>query len=83
MRLASEKGLFYPPDPGSIKVSTIGGNVANNSGGLRGLKHGVGLAKKEFLPEQFQDASFGMLQKVKRALDPDKILNPGKIFDVV
>lgn len=34
-------GLFYPPDPGSMKVSTIGGNVANNSGGLRGLKYGV------------------------------------------
>ncbi len=34
-------GLFYPPDPGSQKVSTIGGNVANNSGGLRGLKYGV------------------------------------------
>jgi glycolate oxidase len=34
-------GLFYPPDPGSLKVSTIGGNVAENSGGLRGLKYGV------------------------------------------
>ena len=39
-RLAAE-GLFYPPDPSSQKISTIGGNVANNSGGLRGLKYGV------------------------------------------
>ncbi len=38
---AAEHGLFYPPDPGSIKISTIGGNVAENSGGLRGLKYGV------------------------------------------
>jgi glycolate oxidase len=38
---AAKYGLFYPPDPGSIKVSTIGGNVAENSGGLRGLKYGV------------------------------------------
>ncbi len=38
---AMSAGLFYPPDPGSIKISTIGGNVANNSGGLRGLKYGV------------------------------------------
>ncbi|MBL4574690.1 MAG: FAD-binding protein, partial [Opitutaceae bacterium] len=37
----AEFGLFYPPDPGSMKISTIGGNVANNSGGLRGLKYGV------------------------------------------
>ena len=33
--------LFYPPDPGSMRISTIGGNVAENSGGLRGLKYGV------------------------------------------
>ena len=38
---AGEAGLFYPPDPGSYKVSTIGGNVAENAGGLRGLKYGV------------------------------------------
>ncbi|MEX2580448.1 MAG: FAD-linked oxidase C-terminal domain-containing protein [Verrucomicrobiales bacterium] len=38
---ARPHGLFYPPDPGSMKISTIGGNVANNSGGLRGLKYGV------------------------------------------
>ena len=35
------KGLFYPPDPGSQAESTIGGNVAENAGGLRGLKYGV------------------------------------------
>ncbi|HEY0791521.1 MAG TPA: FAD-linked oxidase C-terminal domain-containing protein [Chthoniobacterales bacterium] len=39
--LAESAGLFYPPDPGSMRVSTIGGNVAENSGGLRGLKYGV------------------------------------------
>ena len=38
---AEKAGLFYPPDPGSMKISTIGGNVAENSGGLRGLKYGV------------------------------------------
>jgi glycolate oxidase len=38
---AEAAGLFYPPDPGSMKISTIGGNVAENSGGLRGLKYGV------------------------------------------
>jgi len=38
---AADAGLFYPPDPGSMKISTIGGNVAENSGGLRGLKYGI------------------------------------------
>lgn len=34
-------GFFYPPDPSSMSISTIGGNVAENAGGLRGLKYGV------------------------------------------
>ena len=38
---AAAADLFYPPDPGSMKISTIGGNVVENSGGLRGLKYGI------------------------------------------
>jgi glycolate oxidase len=38
---ANAAELFYPPDPGSMRISTIGGNVAENSGGLRGLKYGI------------------------------------------
>lgn len=36
-----EIGLFYPPDPSSIRHSTIGGNIACNAGGPRCLKYGV------------------------------------------
>jgi glycolate oxidase len=39
--IAAEANLFYPPDPGSVTFSTIGGNIAENAGGLRGLKYGV------------------------------------------
>jgi glycolate oxidase len=38
---AEKKGLFYPPDPASLKTSTIGGNVAENAGGPRCFKYGV------------------------------------------
>lgn len=34
-------GLLYPPDPGSVTTATMGGSVAESSGGLRGLKYGV------------------------------------------
>ena len=37
----AEKGLFYPPDPASWKYSTIGGNIAENAGGMRAVKYGV------------------------------------------
>ncbi|WP_242340029.1 MULTISPECIES: FAD-binding oxidoreductase [unclassified Anaeromyxobacter] len=36
-----EHGLFYPPDPNSLELCTIGGNVAENAGGPRALKYGV------------------------------------------
>jgi glycolate oxidase len=37
----AQKGFFYPPDPSSIKQSTLGGNAACNAGGPRCLKYGV------------------------------------------
>jgi glycolate oxidase len=36
-----ELGLFYPPDPSSVRQSTLGGNVACNAGGPRCLKYGI------------------------------------------
>jgi glycolate oxidase len=38
---AEKFGLFYPPDPSSVRHSTIGGNIACNAGGPRCLKYGV------------------------------------------
>jgi D-lactate dehydrogenase (cytochrome)/glycolate oxidase len=38
---AEARGLFYPPDPASVRISTIGGNVATCAGGMRALKYGV------------------------------------------
>lgn len=40
-RKAEEAGLFYPPDPSSSKISTIGGNLLENSSGPKGLKYGT------------------------------------------
>ncbi|MFQ1002935.1 FAD-binding oxidoreductase [Modestobacter sp. SSW1-42] len=38
---AALHGLWYPPDPGSFRISTIGGNVATNAGGICCVKYGV------------------------------------------
>jgi len=38
---AKQRRLFYPPDPASLKESTLGGNIATNAGGPRCLKYGV------------------------------------------
>jgi glycolate oxidase len=51
-------------------------------GGTITGEHGVGLAKKKFLPDAIGEASLTLLRQLKRTLDPDGILNPGKIFDL-
>ncbi len=38
---AAAKGLFYPPDPASVRICSIGGNIATNAGGMRAVKYGV------------------------------------------
>ncbi len=60
------KGLFYPPDPGSQAVSTIGGNVAENAGGLRGLKYGV--TKDYVMGMRFFDAQGNYIKTGSRTV---------------
>ncbi len=40
-RAVEERGLFYPPDPASLDSCSLGGNIAENSGGPRAVKYGV------------------------------------------
>lgn len=39
--MVEREGLFYPPDPNSLKMCMIGGNLAENAGGPRAFKYGV------------------------------------------
>jgi glycolate oxidase len=55
------------------KTLALGGTITG--------EHGVGLAKKPWLRQQLGDASYELMRQLKRALDPDGLLNPGKIFD--
>jgi len=50
-------------------------------GGTITGEHGVGLAKKPWLRQQMGDASLELMRQIKRTLDPNHLLNPGKIFD--
>lgn len=68
---AARYGLFYPPDPSSQVACTIGGNVAENSGGVRCLKYGltvhnvIALRCLTAAGEEFEaaaaDAGYGLL----------------------
>jgi FAD/FMN-containing dehydrogenase len=45
-------------------------------------EHGIGLLKKEFLEYSRSPGELAMLRAIKRALDPDNLFNPGKVFDL-
>jgi glycolate oxidase len=51
-------------------------------GGAISGEHGIGFAKKAYLPLQMSQAQLNVLKSVKLAFDPNNILNPGKIFDL-
>ena len=44
-------------------------------------EHGIGMSKAPYLKMQLSDAEIGMMKAIKKALDPNNIMNPGKIFD--
>jgi glycolate oxidase len=50
-------------------------------GGVISGEHGIGLMKKDFLSMNLGAAQIAAMRSIKRALDPDGVLNPGKIFD--
>jgi len=50
-------------------------------GGTITGEHGIGVAKKSFLPQFAGNAQMRVMRELKRALDPGSILNPGKMFD--
>ncbi len=49
-------------------------------GGTITGEHGVGLAKRKYLPRMVNEQALKTMQAVKKALDPNGVLNPGKIF---
>jgi glycolate oxidase len=51
-------------------------------GGAISGEHGIGIAKKPYLPLQADKPLLELMKKIKHVFDPDNILNPGKIFDV-
>ncbi|MFC1552304.1 FAD-binding oxidoreductase [Candidatus Latescibacterota bacterium] len=56
--------------------------AAKNLGGTISGEHGIGRKRKKFLPLVASDAEIEFMRKIKRAVDPNNILNPGKIFDM-
>ena len=67
----------------AANVQEAGREIAEICVGLGGSltgEHGIGVEKRDFMPLLFDEATLGAMERVRRAFDPDRILNPGKVL---
>ncbi len=86
LRLSLRDGAFAEEMPGWKEKSeavrrVLYADVIERGGVISG-EHGIGLLKKEFLSANLGPAHLAVMRSIKKALDPQGILNPGKIFDL-
>ena len=56
--------------------------LARNLGGVISGEHGIGSKRKKYMNLACSEAELEFMRKIKRAVDPNNVLNPGKIVDV-
>lgn len=76
--------LVNPDDPEEMKraeacLDEVFSLVLSLDGTLSG-EHGVGMAKRPYVPREIDATTIGVMKAIKRTLDPHDILNPGKLF---
>lgn len=76
--------LYDPQDPAQTARARLAlprlFELTLSLGGTLSGEHGIGVAKRDFMPQAFTPATLAAMHAVKRALDPDGILNPGKVL---
>ena len=66
-----------------MQVSAVVDDIAKRAiavGGTCTGEHGVGYGKSKFLPLEYGEEGVKLMRRVKSAIDPDAIMNPGKIL---
>ena len=64
-----------------VNVSVVIGQLLAKYEGSVSAEHGVGLLKKDYLHYSRSAVEMDMMRSIKRAFDPNHIMNPGKLFD--
>jgi len=76
--------LYDANNPGELDRAEAFGNdilrLCVEVGGVLTGEHGVGIEKRDLMPEMFTEADLKQQQRIKCAFDPDLLLNPGKVF---
>lgn len=69
-------------DPGMIKNLRSLFDLVKKMGGTISGEHGIGLVQKEYMDIVFNKTQLSLMREIKKAFDPNNILNAGKIFDL-
>jgi glycolate oxidase len=76
--------LYDANQPGELeRAEAFGADILRlcvEVGGVLTGEHGVGVEKRDLMPEMFNEADLAQQERVKCAFDPDQLLNPGKVF---
>ena len=80
--------ILYHPDDASENARAHAAlpkvfALALELGGTLSGEHGIGIAKRDFMTQAFSPSTLATMHAIKRALDPDGILNPGKVLPPV
>lgn len=79
--------IFFRPDhPEEVaEAKEIASNMALQAIALGGTctgEHGIGVGKKEYLKAEMGENTINLMRLIKTTVDPENILNPGKMIDV-
>ena len=76
--------LYDANQPGQLeRAEAFGAEILRmcvEVGGVLTGEHGVGVEKRDLMPEMFSETDLAQQQRLKCAFDPDGLLNPGKVF---
>ena len=79
--------LYDGNAPGQLETAEeLGGEILKlcvSVGGVLSGEHGIGIEKRDLMPCMFSDADLDAQENVKHSFDPDRLLNPGKVYPVL
>ncbi len=82
VRIKKEGSIYSLNNPDIIPALKALFELVKKLGGTISGEHGIGLIQKEYIPIMFDDITLNIMRNIKKAFDPNSILNTGKIFDL-
>jgi len=76
-------GLLFMDDEDFSEIDAAAGRMVHRAIALGGTctgEHGVGVGKKKYLKRELGEGTVALMQKIKDAIDPNQIMNPGKLY---